>query len=54
MEFIIKTQTDSEGIFAQILTEKGDCVAIGEGEDSYKAIKEACLVFVDIVDNFKK
>lgn len=50
MEFNIRTYQDEEGIFAEITTKEGNHVCVADGKDNYDAIKEACLVLMDILE----
>lgn len=51
IEYLIKTFKNEEGIFAEIVNEKGDNICTGDGETELEAIKEVCLVFSDILDD---
>ena len=50
IEFNIRIYQDEEGIFAEITTEDGNHVCVADGKDDYDAIKEVCLVLMDILD----
>ena len=50
IEFNIRTFQDEEGIFAEVTTEEGNHVCIADGKDNYDAIKEVCLVLMDILE----
>ena len=50
IEFNIRTYQDEEGVFAEITTENGNHVCTADGKDNYDAIKEACLVLMDILE----
>lgn len=54
MEYKIRTYKNEEGIFAEILNEKGENVCIADGITELSAIGEVCLVFSDIIEDFEK
>lgn len=54
MEYKIITYKEEEVFFAEVQTKAGEQICVADNEDEYEAIKEACLVFVDILDDFEK
>lgn len=54
MEYRIRTFKNEEGIFAEIINENGENICVGEGLTELKAVKDACLVFVDITDDLRE
>lgn len=54
MEYKIRTFQNEEGIFAEIISKNGVSICTADGLTEFKAIKEVCLVFTDIIDNFVK
>lgn len=54
MEYKIKTFKNEEGIFAEILNENNKNICTGDGLTELQAIKDVCLVFADICDDFDK
>lgn len=54
VEYRIITYKNEEGTFAEIQTTSGKQICIADGEFEHDAIKEVCLVFADILDDFIK
>lgn len=54
MEYKIRTFQNEEGIFAEIISKNGVSICTADGLTEFKAIKEVCLVFADIIDDFCK
>ena len=52
MEYKIITYKNEEGIFAEILNEKGENICVADGKTELSAIGEVCLVFSDIIEDF--
>ena len=53
-KFTINTFENEEGIFAEIINEEGCEICTADGTTDLDAIKEACLVFYDILKDFQK
>lgn len=50
MEFKIRVlEQTEEGLFAEVLDEKGNRICLGDGINPYAALEDACLVFADIL-----
>lgn len=50
MEFKIRVlEQTSEGLFAEVVDEKGNRICLGDGINPYAALEDACLVFADIL-----
>lgn len=50
MEFKLKIYEYTEdGLFAEVVDEEGNRVCIGEGDNPYSALEDACLEFAEML-----
>lgn len=52
LEYKIISFKTEEGIFAKVQDIEGMDICLADGETEEDAIKEACLVFLDILDDY--
>lgn len=54
MNYKIRNYEDNGISFAEVVNEKGESICVAEGSNELESMREVCLVFADIIDNFQK
>lgn len=50
MEFKIKLlENTKDGLFAEVISEDGQSICMGEGDNPYSALEDACMEFAEIL-----